>query len=111
VVNPRCSVRVACSPARRLRYPISAVIIAAIGIDASIACQCASIRPGISTRPPPSISTRCSLRPASMDRVEIDSTVEPRTRTFEPFDNTGDRPSKTRTLRNNVVLCSLDDID
>jgi len=43
--------------------------------------------------------------------VEIDSMVEPRTRTFEPFDNTGDRPSKTRTLRNNVVLCSLDDID
>jgi len=43
--------------------------------------------------------------------VEIDSIVEPRTRTFEPFDNTGDRPSKIRTLRNNVVLCSLDDID
>src|SRR5262249_35063266 len=55
VVKPRISVSVASTPATILLYPTSPTIAWAGFARISIACQCMSIRPGISVRPPPSI--------------------------------------------------------
>src|SRR5215813_12538127 len=69
----------------------------------SIACQCASIRPGMSVRPPPSMSVVVALRPVGIGLVETRSILFPRTRTFLGPDRAVLFPSKIRTFRNSVT--------
>src|SRR5215475_106074 len=69
----------------------------------SIACQCASIRPGMRVRPPPSMSVVVALRPVGIGLVETRSILFPRTRTFLGPDRAVLFPSKIRTFRNSVT--------
>jgi hypothetical protein len=80
VVKPRIRVRSAWALAERKTKPMSAVSSCAGLRLANITCQCASIRPGISTRPPQSISRAPSgapwpapatslIRPSSIRRL------------------------------------------
>jgi hypothetical protein len=69
-----------------------------------IACQWASIRPGISTRPPPLTTVALPVTAASMGDVEMRSMVLPLTSTLEEGESTRLLPSKTRTLRNSVAF-------
>ena len=61
----------------------------------SIACQCASISPGISVRPPPSIRVAPS---AAIGSVEIVAMTLPWTSTFDGAESVGPVPSKMRTF-------------
>jgi hypothetical protein len=56
VVKPRISVRSASAAAASRMYPTSAASRAEIGRPANIVCQCASIMPGMSVRPPQSMT-------------------------------------------------------
>src|SRR5262245_34424418 len=69
----------------------------------SIACQCASIRPGMSVRPPPSMSVVVALRPIGIGLVETRSILFPRTSTVLGPDRAVLFPSKIRTFRNSVT--------
>ena len=80
---------------------MSPVISTGCGVAAMNACQCASIRPGISTRPPPAM-TRRRPRP-SIGSGEIRSIMLPRTSTFEGADSAGSTPSKMRTSVKSVA--------
>ncbi len=65
VVKPRIRVRSAWALAASKMKPMSAVSSAVTGRPAKTVCQWASIRPGISTRPPQSISRAPSSEPVS----------------------------------------------
>ena len=80
VVKPRISVSVASSPAMRLLKPTSPLIDCAGVGRTSIACQWASISPGISVRPPPAIRVAPS---AAIGAVEIVAIRLPRTSTLD----------------------------
>src|SRR5215467_16185506 len=74
----------------------------------SIVCQCMSIKPGISVRPPPAttlVLAGCSIK---IGASEIFSIVLPRTRTFMVRLNASLLPSKMRTFSNSVPVCSAD---
>ncbi len=66
-------------------------------VAAMNACQCASMRPGISTRPFPSI-VRASEPTFAIGVVDMRSMVWPFTRTFEGADRAALLPSKMRTF-------------
>src|SRR5260370_23373571 len=74
------------------------------GADAMNVCQCASIRPGISTRPPPLTTVTFLIALASMGEGETRSIMLPLTSTLEERDSVPLLPSKTRTLRNSVAF-------
>src|SRR3979490_1442675 len=69
----------------------------------SMACQCTSLRPGISVRPPPSMMRVSAWRSVAMDCAEIVSILLPRTRTLEGADSVVFLPSKMRTFWNSVA--------
>jgi len=102
VVKPRISVSVASTPAAILLYPASPTIISAGVPLISIACQCASIRPGISVRPFPAIT----VMPGSgaIGSVEMRSMILPWISTLDGADSEAPLPSKMRTFWNNVAL-------
>src|SRR5215469_17215762 len=79
------------------------VISSLSGVVANMACQCASISPGINVRPPPSMSTVSARRSAGRGVVEIFSITLPRTRTYDGADSLSDFPSKMRTLEKRVT--------
>ena len=95
VVKPRISVSVASSPATRLLKPTSPLIDCAGVGRTSIACQWASISPGISVRPPPSIRVAPS---AAIGSVEIAAMTFPWTSTFDGAESVEPVPSKMRTF-------------
>jgi hypothetical protein len=61
------------------------------------------MRPGISTRPPPSITVAFAIAAASIGDVDTRSIVLPLTSTLEGGESTSLLPSKIRTLRNSVA--------
>src|SRR5271169_2921988 len=73
------------------------------GVDVMNACQCASIRPGIRVRPPPSIAVTVSFGSTVIGAVDIRSMVWPMTRTLHGADTMPLLPSKTRTFWNKVA--------
>src|SRR5579864_2180831 len=73
------------------------------GVAAMIVCQCASMRPGISVRPLPSMKVVFARRSAGIGEVEIFSILFPRTRTLDGGDSCELLPSKIRTLENTVI--------
>ena len=96
LVNPRISVFPASTAATRLMYPTSAVISTFSGDAAIMACQWASMSPGISTRPPQStIRTLASSAPSAGPTALM---ILPLTTTLRPLRNAFDLPSNTRTL-------------
>src|SRR5262245_23946114 len=103
VVNPRISVAVASAPATRLRWPMSPVSNCAGVGRTSIVCQWLSINPGISVRPPPSMSTVLALRSVGIGPVAIRSILFPRTRTLLGPESVPLLPSKIRTFWNRVI--------
>src|SRR5215510_9330567 len=74
----------------------------------SIVCQCMSIKPGISVRPPPATTLVLARRSIKIGASEIFSIVLPRTRTFMVTLNASLLPSKIRTFSNSVPVCSAD---
>ena len=70
----------------------------------SIVCQCMSISPGISVRPPPAMILVLALRSAGIGSFEIFSIVFPRTRTFMLALNVSLLPSKMRTFSKRMRL-------
>src|SRR5262245_37249855 len=74
----------------------------------SIVCQCMSIKPGISVRPPPATTFVLARRSIRIGVSEIFSIVLPRTRTFMVTLNVSLVPSKIRTFSNSVPVCSAD---
>jgi hypothetical protein len=99
VVKPRISVSDASAPATRLLKPTSPSIAWAGVGRISIACQCASISPGISVRPPPLTSVAPSLL---IGLAETSLIRLPSTRTFAFMIRCGFTPSKTWTFVNRV---------
>lgn len=78
---------------------MSAVIATASGMAAMIACQCASIIPGISTRPWQSTTAAsATVSPAGTS----DSMRLPETSTPDPSRSLAERPSKIRALASSV---------
>ena len=74
-------------------------MIAAAGVGrTSITCQCASISPGISVRPPPSMTTAPARRSAAIGVAETLSMRLPRTRTCDGPESCALLPSKMRTF-------------
>ena len=100
LVKPRISVFLASSAATRLMKPTSAVSSTVSGRDASIACQWASMRPGIRTRPPQ--STIRAPAPSGASSGSTASIVLPSTTTFKPRSSVSDLPSKSRALLNAI---------
>ena len=94
VVKPRISVRSASAPAASMMKPTSAVRRAEIGRPAKIACQCASIRPGMSVRPPQSMASA----PAGGEKSSVASVLirPPSTRRRSPPLSALDLPSNSR---------------
>src|SRR5215475_14561524 len=74
----------------------------------SIVCQCMSIKPGISVRPPPATTLVLASCSIEIGACEIFSIVLPRTRTFMVTLNASLLPSKMRTFSNSVPVCSAD---
>src|SRR5215471_15799868 len=68
-----------------------------------IACQCMSISPGISVRPPPSMITVSAFRSTGRGVVEIFSILFPRTRRCDGVERVPLFPSKIRTFWNKVT--------
>src|SRR6266403_307828 len=101
VVKPRISVSVASTLAAILLYPTSPTIAWAGFGRISIACQCASIRPGISVSPPPAITVVPGS--ASIGAVEMRSKTLPLMRTLDGVESEPLLPSKIRTFWNSVV--------
>src|SRR5215470_16403287 len=86
--------------------------MAAAGVGrTSIACQCTSMRPGMSVRPPPSIMTASGRWSAGIGAEEIRSILFPRTSTCEGPESRPTLPSKMRTFWNTVAadgcVCAL----
>src|SRR5579883_2617887 len=76
--------------------------IASCGVGrTSIACQCASIRPGISVRPPPAITVVPGS--VSIGAVEMRAMMLPLISTFDGAESDVALPSKMRTFWNNVT--------
>ena len=96
VVKPRISVRSASALAARKTYPTSAVIAADNGRPAKSECQCASIRPGMMTRPPQSMT--CAPSGGGGLPAMTSLMRPPSTRTHIPSRIAPARLSKTRTL-------------
>ena len=67
-------------------------------VAAMNACQCASTRPGISTRPLAAMTRILFFVSILIGLVDIRSMVLPLTRTFEGAESTGLLPSKMRTF-------------
>src|ERR1700732_1843352 len=105
VVKPRIRVSVASSPATRLLKPTSPVACNGVG-RASIACQCMSISPGVSVRPPPSMIVVVASRQIEIGPREILSISLPRTNTFVGSDKEVLLPSKTLALLKRVTAAS-----
>lgn len=103
LVKPRISMSAATLPASRLRYPISAVISTGIGAAAVVRCTCASIRPGIRVRPPPSMVRVSARRSTGIGLVDILSILLPRTSTLDGADSVSPVPSKMRTFSNSTA--------
>src|SRR5262245_30029290 len=103
VVNPRISVSVASAPATRLRWPMSPASRSAGVVRTSIVCQCMSISPGISVRPPPSMRTVSARRSVGTGAAEIFSILLPRTWTLEGAERLEEFPSKMRTFWNRTT--------
>lgn len=95
LVKPRISVSLAAPAATMLMNPGCADNPSFSGIAAIMECQCASIRPGISVRPPPSITVAVEDAAAS----PIAAMLLPLTSTLDGAVNRAVLPSKTRTLR------------
>src|SRR5215813_6256779 len=87
------------------------VISSFSGVVANMACQCASISPGINVRPPPSIRVVSARRSVGIGLSEIFSITLPRTSTFEGAESLPDFPSKIRTLEKRVTGPALTDGD
>ena len=104
VVKPRIRVSVASAPAMRLLKPMSPWIDSAGVGRTSIACQWASMSPGISVPPAPSIT----VAPGSAAIVSglIRSISRSRTSTLTGAVSSGPLPSKTRTSSNSVTSAS-----
>src|SRR5215469_3496983 len=79
--------------------------IAAAGVGrTSIACQCASISPGISVRPLPLTITVLTLRSTGMGEGDMRSILLPRTSTLVGLESEIPLPSKTRTFWKRTVV-------
>src|SRR5262249_39653480 len=63
-----------------------------------VACQCASISPGISTRPPPAMIWVSARRSVGIGPVEILSMMLPLIRTLDGAESEGCLPSNMRTF-------------
>ena len=97
VVKPRIKVASASRAASRWRYEGSAVSRSGMGVAAMKACQCASMRPGISTRPSAAMTSTSSFASTVMGLEEMRSIVLPLTRTCDGAESAGLLPSKMRT--------------
>src|SRR5215470_3768217 len=83
--------------------------IAAAGVGrTSIACQCASISPGISVRPLPLTITVLTLRSTGMGEGDMRSILLPRTSTFDGAESVVLLPSKMRTFWNKTTEGEVD---
>lgn len=98
LVKPRSSMSFAAFAAATFTKPMSPVSTASWGIVANMRCTWASMRPGISVRPPPSMIVADALEgtaPAPIAAIWL-----LRTSTEVGPESVGDRPSNTRTSRN-----------
>ena len=98
VVKPRINVASACRVAKICRYDGSAVVSSGMAVAAMNECQCASIRPGISTRPPAAITRMSAFASTAIGVTDMRSMMLPLTRTLEGADNAALLPSKIRTF-------------
>ena len=71
----------------------------------SMACQCTSIKPGISVWPRPSIVVTLAMLSIEIGPVEILSILSPRTSTLEGAESEPLLPSNMRTFWNRTVDC------
>src|SRR5690242_9596109 len=69
----------------------------------SVACQCASIKPGISTRPPPAMIWVSARRSVGIESVEIFSMMLPLIRTLDGAESEACVPSNSRTFSKTVT--------
>ena len=97
-MKPRISMSVAAFPAAMWTKPMSAVRMATCGTVANMRWVCASIRPGISVRPPPAMRVSAAPAGGAMGAVEIAWMTLPTTRTFDGAESRSEVPSKTRTF-------------
>src|SRR6185437_1575322 len=104
VVKPRSSVRSASAVDAAKTKPGSAPISTAIGTAAYSVCQCASIMPGIRTRPAQSMT----VAPAggALLVVSTDAIRLPSTRIWTPDRSASDVPSNNRTFVKSVLAAS-----
>jgi len=102
VVKPRNSVASASRAASSAMKPMSAVNISCIAGAAIMLCQWASIRPGMRTRPRPSMRVTSACGADSRGAL-MRSIVWPRTRTSDGPLSTVLVPSSTRTPANSVA--------
>ncbi len=98
LVKPLINVRSASAAAARLMKPMSAVSNSSIGRGASMACQCASIRPGMRVRPPPSMTSAPSGGAPPAGSITL--ILLPSTTTRWPSINRPDLPSNILTFVN-----------
>ena len=103
VVKPRSSVASACRAANSCRYAGSPVRRAICGVAAMNACQCASIRPGISTRPSAAMTRTSAALSTAIGSAAMRSIVLPLTNTLEGAERAAPLPSKIRTFWNSVA--------
>ena len=98
LVKPRISMSLAALTAATLTKPMSPVSTATCGTVANMMCVWASIRPGISVRPPPAIRVTVAPAGAAIGAVEIALMTLPTTSTFDGADSRSEVPSKMRTF-------------
>ncbi len=103
VVIPRRSVRCASAPATRKVKPGSAPSSCAFVRVLRPMCTWASMSPGMSVRPRPSMIVVVALRSTAIGAAEMRSITAPRTSTFVGAESALPVPSKTRTLVKSVT--------
>ena len=96
VVKPRISVAVASPAANSVVYPTSLPNSKAGVARIIMACQWASVSPGISTRPPPAMTR--TFGSAAIGLVEMRSIRLPLTSTLDGEESVALFPLKTRTF-------------
>jgi hypothetical protein len=78
-----------------------------MGMDAIIACQCASMRPGIRTLPPQSTTRQPGARGLSAGSTAL--MAPPSITTRKPSRSASDLPSKSRRLENAIGVAEAEE--
>ena len=103
LVNPRKSMSVAALPAAMWMNPMSPTRTVNCGTEVNIRWTWASIRPGISVRPPPWIRVTDVPAGGAIGPLPMAWMMLPTTSTLDGADSRSDVPSNTRTFSNSTA--------